>query len=43
LVSLWDRSVPGLIVNIPPPVASVLHVPPICVMRSIPAGIVSLN
>ena len=36
-------SVPGLIENIPPPVAGVLHVPPICVMRSTPAGIVSLN
>ena len=36
-------SVPGLIENIPPPVASVLHVPPVWVMRSIPAGMVSLN
>jgi hypothetical protein len=36
-------SVPGLMENIPPPVASVLHVPPVWVMRSIPDGIVSLN
>ena len=36
-------SVPGLMENIPPPVASVLHVPPVWVMRSIPAGMVSLN
>src|SRR6476646_10509251 len=31
-------SVPGLMEKIPPPVASVLHVPPVWVMRSIPAG-----
>ena len=36
-------SVPGLMENMPPWVANVLHVPPVCVMRSIPAGIVSLN
>jgi hypothetical protein len=36
-------SVPGLMENVPPPVASVLHVPPVWVMRSIPAGMVSLN
>lgn len=36
-------SVPGLIEKIPPPVASVLHVPPVCVMRSMPTGMVSLN
>src|SRR5205823_13202542 len=36
-------SVPGLMEKIPPPVASVLHVPPVWVMRSIPAGMVSLN
>src|SRR5688572_30993422 len=36
-------SVPGLIEKLPPPVARVLHVPPIWVMRSMPAGIVSLN
>src|SRR6267142_1755560 len=36
-------SVPGLMENMPPPVASVLHVPPVWVMRSIPAGMVSLN
>ena len=40
---LENVSVPGLIVNMPPPVAGVLQVPPVCVMRSIPAGIVSLN
>lgn len=34
---------PGLMVNMPPPVAGVLHVPPVCVTRWIPAGIVSLN
>ena len=36
-------SVPGLIENMPPPVAGVLQVPPVCVIRSICAGIVSLN
>src|SRR3954452_12126940 len=36
-------SVPGLMEKMPPPVASVLHVPPVSVMRSIPAGMVSLN
>ena len=36
-------SVPGLIENMPPPVASVPHVPPVWVMRSMPAGMVSLN
>ena len=36
-------SVPGLMEKMPPPVASVLHVPPVWVMRSIPAGMVSLN
>jgi hypothetical protein len=36
-------SVPGLIEKNPPPVAGVLHVPPSCVMRSTPAGMVSLN
>jgi hypothetical protein len=36
-------SVPGLMENMPPPVASVLHVPPVWVMRSIPAGMLSLN
>lgn len=36
-------SAPGLMENMPPPVASVLHVPPVWVMRSIPAGMVSLN
>ena len=36
-------SVPGLMEKIPPPVASVLHVPPVWVMRSIPAGMMSLN
>src|SRR3981189_2477962 len=36
-------SVPGLMENMPPPVARVLHVPPVWVMRSIPAGCVSLN
>ena len=35
--------VPGLMEKMPPPVASVLHVPPVWVMRSIPAGMVSLN
>ena len=34
---------PGLMLKVPPPVASVLHVPPICVTSWIPAGIVSLN
>src|SRR4029077_53957 len=36
-------SVPGLMEKVPPPVASVLHVPPVWGMRSIPAGMVSLN
>ena len=36
-------SVPGLMVNMPPPVATVLHVPPVWVMRSMPAGMMSLN
>ena len=36
-------SVPGLMEKMPPPVASVLQVPPVWVMRSIPAGMVSLN
>ena len=36
-------SAPGLMLKMPPPVASVLHVPPVWVMRSIPAGMVSLN
>src|SRR4051812_3767272 len=40
---LENVSVPGLMENMPPPVASVLHVPPVWVMRSIPAGMVSLN
>ena len=40
---LEKNSVPGLMVNMPPPVAGVLHVPPVWVMRSIPAGMVSLN
>ena len=40
---LENVSVPGLMENMPPPVATVLHVPPVWVMRSIPAGIVSLN
>jgi hypothetical protein len=40
---LENVSVPGLMLNMPPPVASVLHVPPVWVMRSIPAGMVSLN
>jgi hypothetical protein len=40
---LENVSVPGLIEKIPPPVASVLHVPPVCVMRSMPTGMVSLN
>lgn len=35
--------VPGLMLKIPPPVAKVLHVPPVCVTRVRPAGIVSLN
>jgi hypothetical protein len=35
--------VPGLMLKIPPPVAKVLHVPPVCVMRVRPAGIVLLN
>src|SRR5204862_4806018 len=34
-------SVPGLMEKIPPPVASVLHVPPVWGMRSIPARMVS--
>ena len=37
------NSVPGLMVNMPPRVATVPHVPPVWVMRSIPAGCVSLN
>src|SRR5260221_14692283 len=40
---LEKASVPGLMEKMPPPVASVLHVPPVWVMRSIPAGMVSLN
>src|SRR3979411_3516518 len=36
-------SVPGLMLKMPPPLARVLHVPPVWVMRSIPAGCVSLN
>src|SRR5258706_2976124 len=35
--------VPGLMLNMPPPVARVLHVPPSWVTSWIPAGIVSLN
>src|SRR5881392_2805726 len=35
---LENVSVPGLIENIPPAVAGVLHVPPVWVIRSIPAG-----
>jgi len=34
---------PGLKLKVPPPVARVLHVPPICVTSWITAGIVSLN
>jgi hypothetical protein len=34
---------PGLMLKLPPPVARVLHVPPVCVTSWIPAGIVSLN
>jgi len=40
---LENVSVPGLMEKVPPPVASVLHVPPVCVMRSIPDGMTSLN